>query len=403
MSGMGSAAICDYKRLFAAYVLGLLGTGIAVVALSLLAYDIAGAGAPAIIATALSIKSVAYILCAPVGAVLSGHVPRRPLLIGLDLVRVAAILTLPLAQSLWQIYLAVLVFTVASALFTATYQAVVPTLISDERSYSLAVSKSRVVGELEGTASPMIAAALLVVLSVRGLFLAAMFAFICSAVLIARTRLPASERPRGEPVWARLGRGARLLLGVPQLRFLIPVNLAVATGIAMVMVNTVVLVQADYGSGPRTTAILLGVMGFGSVSGALAMPATVARFGLRRTMLSACGLVIAALALGPFAGGPLGLSGLWFGIGLGAGLAMTPALMVIRRYTPPADQAQVYAAHFALTNASLLLGYAATGAISGILEPDAAFASLAALAFAASLAAARVWRGEVAPRVQQTK
>jgi predicted MFS family arabinose efflux permease len=403
VSGMRRAAIRDYKRLFAAYVLGLLGTGIAVVALSLLAYDIAGTGAPAIIATALSIKSVAYILGAPVGAALSGHVPRRPLLIGLDLVRVAAILTLPLAQSLWQIYLAVLVFTVASALFTATYQAVVPTLIPDDLSYSFAISKSRIAGELEVTASPMIAAALLVVLSVRGLFVAAMAAFICSAVLIARTQLPSSERRRGEALRARLGRGARLLLGVPQLRFLIPVNFAVAAGIAMVMVNTVVLVQADYGSGPRTTAVMLGIMGLGTVSGALAMPATVARLGLRPTMLGACGLVIAALALGPFAGGLLGLSGIWFGIGLGAGLAVTPALMVIRRFTPPADQAQVYAAHFALTNASLLLGYAATGAISRILEPDSAFAILAALALAASLVAARVWRGEVAPRAPQTE
>jgi predicted MFS family arabinose efflux permease len=369
-----------------------------VVALSLLAYDIAEAGAPAIIATALSIKSAAYILGAPVGAALSGHVPRRPLLIGLDLVRAAAILALPLAQSLWQIYLAVLVFTAASAVFTPAYQALVPALLPDEKGYSLAVSKSRIAGELEGSVSPMIAATLLLVLSIRGLFLAAMIAFLCSALLIAGSRLPATERARDRTTWARLLQGARLLLGVPELRFLIPLNLVVAAGVAMVMVNTVVLVQAEYGYGPQATAVMLGVMGLGTVSGTLAMPAAVERRGLRPTMLGACGVLTVALALGPFADGVLALAGLWFAIGLGSGLALTPALLVIRRFAPPEEHAQLYATHFALTNASLLLGYTATGALAGAVEPEAAFAVLAAAALAASLVAARIWRAGSAPR-----
>jgi predicted MFS family arabinose efflux permease len=374
-----------------------------VVALSLLAYDIAEAGAPAIIATALSIKSAAYILGAPVGAALSGHVPRRPLLIGLDLVRAAAILALPLAQSLWQIYLAVLVFTAASAVFTPAYQALVPALLPDERGYSLAVSKSRIAGELEGSVSPMIAAALLLVLSIRGLFLAAMIAFLCSAVLIAGSRLPATERDRDRATWARLLQGARLLLGVPELRFLIPLNLVVAAGVAMVLVNTVVLVQAGYGHGPQATAVMLGVMGLGTVSGTLAMPAVVERRGLRPTMLGACGVLTVALALGPLADGALALAGLWFAIGLGSGLALTPALLVIRRFAPPEDHAQLYATHFALTNACLLLGYTAAGALAATREPEAAFVLLALAALAASIVAARIWRAGGARRASQTE
>ncbi|MBA2721577.1 MAG: MFS transporter, partial [Methylibium sp.] len=50
-----------YRHLFLAQVIALLGTGLATVALSLLAFDLAGASAGAVLGTALAIKMVAYI------------------------------------------------------------------------------------------------------------------------------------------------------------------------------------------------------------------------------------------------------------------------------------------------------------------------------------------------------
>ena len=55
-----------YRHLFAAQVIALIGTGLATVALGLLAYEIAGADAGAVLGTALAIKMVAYIGIAPV-------------------------------------------------------------------------------------------------------------------------------------------------------------------------------------------------------------------------------------------------------------------------------------------------------------------------------------------------
>ena len=55
-----------YRHLFAAQVLSLLGTGLATVALGLLAFDLAGADAGAVLGTALAIKMVAYVGIAPV-------------------------------------------------------------------------------------------------------------------------------------------------------------------------------------------------------------------------------------------------------------------------------------------------------------------------------------------------
>jgi hypothetical protein len=55
-----------YRHLFFAQVIALVGTGLATVALGLLAYDLAGPDAGAVLGTALAIKMVAYISVAPV-------------------------------------------------------------------------------------------------------------------------------------------------------------------------------------------------------------------------------------------------------------------------------------------------------------------------------------------------
>lgn len=57
-----------YRHLFLAQVIALIGTGLATVALGLLAYDIAGAVAGAVLGTALAIKMIAYVGVALIAA-----------------------------------------------------------------------------------------------------------------------------------------------------------------------------------------------------------------------------------------------------------------------------------------------------------------------------------------------
>ena len=54
-----------YRRLFAAQIVALVGTGLLTVALGLLAYDLAGSNAGAVLGTALTIKMLAYVGLAP--------------------------------------------------------------------------------------------------------------------------------------------------------------------------------------------------------------------------------------------------------------------------------------------------------------------------------------------------
>lgn len=60
-----------YRHLLFAQVIALLGTGLATVALSLLAFDLAGAKAGAVLGTALAIKMLAYIGVAQVASALA--------------------------------------------------------------------------------------------------------------------------------------------------------------------------------------------------------------------------------------------------------------------------------------------------------------------------------------------
>ena len=70
-----------YRHLFLAQVIALVGTGLATVALGLLAYELAGANAGAVLGTALAIKMIAYVIVAPIAAASAERVPRHAFVI----------------------------------------------------------------------------------------------------------------------------------------------------------------------------------------------------------------------------------------------------------------------------------------------------------------------------------
>lgn len=394
VDAQGAADLRAYRRLFAAYVTALLGTGITVVGASLLAFDLTGEEAGVAIAVALSIKVFAYVAIAPLAEALMGRARRRRLLVALDLVRAATILSLYFVTALWQFYLAVLVFTAASAAFTPSYQALVPRLLPDPDDYARALAKSRAVSELEGGVSPAVAAALLLVLTLKGLFLAAVLAFLLSAAILLAGRLPDLPPAPRSSLWRRATLGPRLLAATPAFRGLAPLHLAAAIGSAMVMVNTVSWVQGDlqgqFGLGDRAAGLAFGLYGLGSAAGAVAAPAILGRFGERTAIFGGCALMIAALAAGLRLDGYGWLLGLWAAIGAGSTLALTPAPLLLAR-APERRYAPLHAALFALGNAALLVAYPAAALLGWALKPDAALFLAACAAATATALAYRRW------------
>lgn len=152
-----------YRHLFLAQVVALVGTGLATVALGLLAYELAGADAGAVLGTALAIKMIAYVGVAPIAAAFAERLPRRAMLVCLDLVRAVVALALPFVTEVWQVYVLIFLLQSASAGFTPTFQATIPDVLPDEMEYTRALSLSRLAYDLESVVSPMLAAVLLTV------------------------------------------------------------------------------------------------------------------------------------------------------------------------------------------------------------------------------------------------
>ena len=380
-----------YRRLFAAQVIALLGTGLATVALGLLAWDLAGADAGAVLGTALAIKMVAYVGLAPLAAALAERVPRRAMLVGLDLIRAAVALALPFVAEVWHVYALIFLLQAASAGFTPTFQATIPDVLPDEADYTRALSLSRLAYDLETLLSPVLAAALLTVVSFPALFGGTVAGFVASAALVAATALPSPrpQAPRG--IWDRTTRGIRIYLATPRLRGLLALSLCVAAAGAIVIVNTVVLVKGPLGLGEAQVALALAAFGAGSMVAALSLPRLLDRMPDRPAMLAGGGLLVLGTLLGPLAGSLPALAGLWLVLGFGSGLVQTPGGRLLRRSAAPEDRPAVFAAQFALSHACWLLTYPLAGRLGAGAGLDAAFVAMAALTALGLALAVRLW------------
>jgi len=381
-----------YRRLFLAQVLALLGTGLATVALGLLAFDLAGDDAGLVLGTALAIKMLAYVGVAPVAAAFAERLPRRRLLVSLDVVRALVALSLPFVTEVWQVYVLIFVLQSASAAFTPAFQATIPDILPDEADYTRALSLSRLAYDMESLVSPILAAALLSVVAFHSLFAGTVVGFLASAALVTSVLLPSPRPVERRGIYDRTTRGLRIYLGTPRLRGLLALNLAVAAGGAMVIVNTVVIVQSELGLGQQATALALAAFGGGSMLAALLLPRLLETLPDRAAMLGGGGTLVGGLALAAaLPAGYATLLGLWLLLGLGYSLTQTPSGRLLRRSAHPEDRPALFAAQFALSHACWLLAYPAAGWLGVGVGMPVTFALFAAVAALAVLLAARLW------------
>ncbi|MFE0600614.1 MFS transporter [Streptomyces sp. NPDC058892] len=388
-----------YRRLFTAQVVALVGTGLATVALSLLAYDLAGDGAPEVLGTALAVKMIAYVTVAPLVTAVADRVPRRILMAATDLTRAGVALALPLVTEVWQIHVLIFLLQAASAAFTPAFQSTIPEVLPDERDYTRALSMSRLAYDLESLFSPALAAALLTVVSYDRLFAGTAAGFLASAALVTTSALPRpapAERTGG--AYARTAFGIRLFRATPRLRALLALDLAVAAAGAFVLVDTVAVVRGHLDRPAGAVSVALGAYGAGSALTALALPRLLRRSVDRAVMLRAAAAlpVVLAAAAGLTATGPgdwswPALLAAWAAIGAASSAVLTPGGRVVRRSTADADLPAAFAARFSLSHGCWLLTYPLAGWLAPRVGLSVTAAALGAVALAATAAAAAAW------------
>ena len=373
-------------------MIALVGTGLTTVALTLLAYDLADDNAGAVVGIALALKMVVYVFGAPLITALATRLPRRRLLVTLDLLRAVCVVAMLFVTEVWQVYVLIVLLNACSAGFTPTFQATIPDVLDDEPTYTRALSLSRLAYELESLVSPALAAVLLTLIAYDALFAANAVAFLGSAALVLSTSLPARRPvPAGESWWARLTFGIRQYLARPWLRGLLALNVAVAAASATMIVNTVVYVRDEFGRDASDVAWALGASGAGAMLAALALPRLLQRVSDRSAMLAGGLLLPVGLALAAVVDDFGALLIVWLALGVGLSLVQTPTGLLVRRSGSAAERPALFATQFSLSHACWLATYPIAGVLGATLGLAGTAWLLAALAALALVLAVRAW------------
>lgn len=399
-----------YRRLFAAQIVALIGTGLLTVALGLLAYDLAGRNAGAVLGTALTIKMLAYVGLAPVINALVARLPKKPVLIGADLIRAAMALSLPFITETWQIYVVIFLLQSASATFTPAFQSLIPTILKEERDYTRALSLSRLAYDMEALVSPALAALLLTLISYNNLFIGTVAGFLFSAFMVTITVLPRLSALAGPQtsLWHRTTLGTRIFWRNRRLRSLLALNLVVAAPTALVLVNTVVYVRDVLRRPDTDLALALACFGVGSMIVALSAPRVLDRFGDRAVMLTGAAVIPAVLAgatlmtfLGVGGAGWWLLLGLWFLLGAANSTILTPSSRLLRDASTEETRPYVFTAQFSLSHACYILTYPLAGWIGAAAGLGWAALALTIVAMIGSAGAFLSWPRHTAAASQE--
>ncbi len=404
----------DFRFLFTAQIISLLGSGVTTVGLALFAYQLTGGeSATAVIGYALTLRILAFLLFSQPAGVLADRFNRKKILITADLARFALLALFPFVTTVWQIYALIFAINAVTAFFTPTFEASIPEVAGEEH-YVKALSLSRVAVDVEAFAAPALAGLLVALVGVRWVFWFDAFTYLVSALFVLAAVVPfvaKKQIPLSVSVFLKeITTGTRILLREPALRQALILSFAEATAGAAAIVATVVYVRDELGRGDSAFTLVMAGLGIGSAITALILGRITSRYegdvngrdGLHtrrhvwaRRALIIGGLLLGLLLLPGVLKPPLILFAvLWFLNGAGQALIAIPSSTLLAEHTDEAERGRAYAAHFALTHACWLITYPATGYAAASYGTPATFTVAGVVCLLITAAAFVFGRGE---------
>ena len=266
------AALADApsRRFFAAHAQSCLGSGLAYVALPLLAYDRYDS-AWAVVAVLLPDLLPAIVLGPLLGALVDRWGWRLCAIVA-DVIRCAAFALLLFGDGLGLMMAGAALAGLGTALFVPASLAGLPQLAPGNRRPA-AMGLFGALDDLGLTVGPALAAVLLVVVPTDGLLALNSASFLVSAALIGGIALggaPAGPARRRPSLFAEARAGIRELAGRPEVRALLGSSTAAVLCIGMTNIGEVVLAREVLGVGGSGLAALMTAGGVGTVAGSLA-------------------------------------------------------------------------------------------------------------------------------------
>jgi MFS transporter, NRE family, putaive nickel resistance protein len=338
-----------FARLYTAQAISLLGDALTWLGLALLAVELAGDRAPAILATALTLRIIAFVVCAPIVGIIADRFDRKLILVGTHLVRMVLVGLLPFVRDLWQLYAIVIFINIFHACFTPTYQATI-SIVTKPQEYASAMALASFTYQTLSIIGPGLAGAVAGCLGARTIFWLDSGSFFIAALVMLTIYRPltidANEVKVETSYFSRLTIGTRLLFGDRFLRYALSLQLVGAIIGGQILVNTVSYVRGILNLGDREYGWVMMAFGAGMVVAALIVAATQKEIARHWVMFAGAILMIIVMLL---AHQPsfIGLILLWFGAGIGKNAIDLPTQIAIGERIPKQQQGQVYAAHFA--------------------------------------------------------
>ncbi len=308
-------------------------------------------------------------LAGPLLGTLADRVRRGPLLIGVNLLLAALLLslfTVDSARGLWLLYTVLFAYGAAGVVHDAAESALVaaavdPSLLGDFNGLRMTATEGMKL------VAPLAGAGLYAAYGGPGVALLDAATFVLAAGLYAGVRVHESkpEPPTTGP-WARMAEGARHLRAHPLLR---PLVLAGGTTMLFAGLNGALIyaVIDNLGHSPAYAGVLYAVQGAGSVAVGLLSGPALRRLGERR--FAAYGIAVTAVAAGLRAV-PSDAVAVVCSAATGAGLpcVLIAALTAVQRETPDALLGRTAATANTLLFAPNVAGLAAGAVLVELLD-----------------------------------
>jgi MFS family permease len=393
----------SFGWLWAAYIVSAYGTGIGFGAFTVVAIEVLHAGSAQVAALSSSGLAIGALLAVPLGPWTEFRA-KRPVMIAMDVLRCAAMASVPVAYwldvlSFAQLLVVSVVAAAAKIAFTAASGAYVKTIVPAD---GLLVAASR----FESTTwsatiiGPPVGGAAIGLLGPVTTVLADAVSYLLSALGVLAIREP--ERPRISPAtrrWSDIVEGWRHILAHPTLRRLF-VNTMLVNALIMAAEPLLsVLMLAHLGFPVWQYGLAFAVPCVGGLIGSRVARRVAARYG-ERTVLRVFGTLRACWPLGLafIQPGPAGLA-IVMVTELGLILCVSvynPVLVTYRLNNTDTDRhARMLTAWSVTSSASIAVITVLFGLIGQLTGPRAAIALAGALLLATPLLLRRLGRAQV--------
>ncbi len=242
------------------------------------------------------------------------RLPRRPLMLGADLGRMALLLLIPLAALTGHLSLALLILvgtasSILGLVFNVAYQSFLPALVSAENvvegNSKLATSES-----LAEVGGPAMAGLLIQLITAPLAIFFDALSFLVSAISLALIRVdeirvkPAQPNKPTTNLRHEIRAGIQMVTGNPLLRTMVIISSSRSFFGSFYGALYSLYAIRDLGLTPFVLGVLIGAGGVGSLIGAAMAPWLVRRFGLGRVLRGML-LIGSVGVLTPLAGGPM--------------------------------------------------------------------------------------------------